>query len=153
MKKLLSILLVFSLFLVSCKEKIEKFSLSEEYYTSENKGLNKVDNYDQIQLAIDNQKSFAVYVFLSGCSTCRFFEPILEEYLDTNNLMFYSISITITNETDNSISEVVDLAPSVILFNQGKVVTFLDSTSNKHTDYYKSVEGFNEWFTTYVELN
>ena len=46
MKKLLSILLVFSLFLVSCKEKIEKFSLSEEYYTTENKGLNKVDNYD-----------------------------------------------------------------------------------------------------------
>lgn len=153
MKKIL-LALLFVFCVTGCTNRIEKFCLSDEFYTLENRGLKTIQSYNEIAISIENQKSFAVYVFLEGCTTCAQFRPILSDYLDKNNLMFYAISYNVIQNVkeENDIEKHVKYAPSVVLFKEGMYVTCLDATKDAHTSYYKTIEGFSNWFTTYVEI-
>ena len=148
MKKLL---LLPILLLASCnKTTTYPFYLNEKYYNEYNViDLTSIDDFKALE---KEKESFAIYVYLPGCLTCNAFKPILNEYLEQKEITIYSISYTKVKEKSNTIKSNISYAPSVALFNEGELVTYLDALSNEHIDYYSSVEGFSSWFETYVYL-
>ena len=50
------------------------------------------------------------------------------------------------------ISEYIKYSPSIVIYNKGKIVSYLDAESNDDKKYYESMEGLYEWFTKYVIL-
>ena len=96
----------------------------------------------------EEEKSFAVFVYLPGCTSCAEFRTVLEQFVEDNNLEVYTISILDTENT--SISEVVEYAPSLVLYNKGEMVDYLDSTSDKDKPALTSVDGLNNWLEEYI---
>lgn len=156
-KKIVTLLLcVSTLFGCSCKKDDDSypiFRLDDEYYTSSNKGLSEVDEYSDIQNLIDEDKSFALYVYTPGCSTCAAFKIVLDSYLEEQNLMFYSISNLNLMEVENPISKKIKYAPAIVLFDKGELITFLDTTNDAHTEYFKTKEKLGEWMNLYVDVS
>ena len=128
------------------------FKLEDKYYTKENKGLVEINDINLFKNLEKNNESFGVYIYLSGCLTCQKFKPILTEFLDINNIQLYSISYTLIKESKNTLHSNIEYAPSVALFNDGKLITYLDSINNDHIEYYENLDGFTSWFTNYVEI-
>ena len=159
MKKYLKIIiLLFVLTLsVACskkEEKIEPFKLDEMVVFDE-----KIDEdteelvtttieKEELQKLIDDKKSFGVYVFLPGCSSCAAFREVLKEYQKNHEINFYSTQIKSAKET--VIGEKIKYAPSFVIFKEGEIVAYLDAESDDDLPYYKTADKFNEWLTKYV---
>lgn len=143
MKKFL--LIMICLLLVGCTSK--QFELENEYY-SKNELIDI--NSDEFKDLIKYEKSFAVFAYTDGCSSCHEFKKVLEEYQKNNRITFYSISAPEMKKT--SISDSVKYTPSMLIYNKGKLVVYLNAESDKDLEYYKTTEGFNKWFTKYVIL-
>ena len=47
----------------------------------------------------------------------------------------------------------VKYSPSIIHYNKGDMVSYLDAESNDDKEYYESTEGLYKWFTKYIILN
>ena len=90
-------------------------------------------------------------MYLPGCTSCAQFRTVLEEYTVDKNIEFYTISIK--EVKDSSIDEVVEYAPSLALYKDGKVVSYLDSLSNEHIPALTTVEGFNSWLEEYIYIS
>jgi len=147
MKK--NLLLLPILLLCSCQEKYP-FAFEDKYYNNASLiELSDISHFNELE---DNNESFGIYLYLPGCLTCQSFKPILNEFIELNNITLYSISYTKIKDTRNTLYSNIEYAPSVVLFNEGKLVTYLDALNNDHIPYYESIEGFSEWFNTYVEI-
>lgn len=149
MKKtlLLSILL-----LSSCNSTSFPYRLEEKYYTTTLKGLKEITDISEFYNLEKNKESFGIYIYLNGCITCKEFKPILEEYLNLNNIQLYSISYSKIKDTSCSLEKNVEYAPSVALYHNGKIETYLDALKDEHIEYYESIEGFDSWFQTYIDI-
>lgn len=151
MKKFLVILFT-ALLLVGCgkeKEKqVEKFYLEDQHYG--NPVITEISKNELEELE-ESKKNFAVFVYLPGCTSCAEFRTVLDEYVVEKNIEIYTISILRAKET--SIDEVVEFAPSLVLYNKGEVVTYLDSTSDEHIPALTSSEGLTKWLENYIYLS
>lgn len=122
-----------------------------------------IKNSDFIQLTSlqelaaleDDNKTFPLFVFLSGCTSCAKFFPIVEEFSKNNNIQMYSIDLGMDEiwKTDNSVSEKVDYAPSMMIYQDGKVIAYLLANSDDDLPYYKSLDKLTQWFNTYIDIN
>lgn len=147
MKKVLPLLMLLCIMLVGCKKE-NTFELSEEYYNNE-ESLIEISNKELKSLE-NEKKSFAVFVYLPNCTTSSEFNEVLTDFLEKNQISFYKISGL---DTDNTkIGETLKFYPSVVIYNEGEIVSYLRSDNDEDTEYYKSVEGFKEWFTKSVSL-
>ncbi|MBQ8659913.1 MAG: hypothetical protein IJ475_03665 [Bacilli bacterium] len=145
MKKFL-VLIVLSLLLVGCG-KVEKFYLEDELY---NEGVITEIDVDKLHTLEEEKKNFAVFVYLPGCTSCAEFRTVLDEFVLDNKIEFYTISITKAKGT--SIDDAIEYAPSLILYKEGKVVSYLDSTSDKDKPALTNVDSFKKWLETYIYL-
>ena len=143
---LVTILLV-AILLVGCKE--SKFYLDEKFYNTDN-GLVIVELED-VNQAISQKESFIVYIYLTGCSTCQEFEPIVREFLEENKMMMYYLSYD-KLEKGSYLKKKVKYAPSALIFEKGKLVDYLDTSSDRDTERYKSLDAFSEWMKSYIEM-
>ena len=144
MKKLLLILLSL-FFLVGCGTK--KFYLDDEYYEE---GIITEITLDELNKLEKDKKNFMIFVYLPGCTSCAEFRNVLDEYIKNHKLEFYTIAIT--DLADNVIKEHVQFAPSLVLFNNGKIVEALDATSDKDKPALTTVDGLNKWLEEYIYL-
>lgn len=128
------------------------FRLSDEYYTSENKGLTYADYQSSIAIKKEESASFASLVYLSGCPSCALFIPIVEKYATSNNLRFYAVDALDIRNSDSELFQTIKYAPSFVIYKEGTLFTFLDSGKDEHIDYFKSLSGFRTWFETYVDI-
>ncbi len=146
--KILLLLLAITL-CIACKkeEKIEPFDLKESYY-QESK-MDELD-LDNLKKLINDKESFGVFVYLPGCTSCAAFSEVLNDFQKNNTISFYKIEIKYAKETE--IGEKIKYAPSFVIFKEGKVVAYLDAESDEDLSYYKTVDGFKEWLTKYINL-
>ena len=145
MKKKILVLVILILTIVGCGNK--KFYLEDEYYEN---GVITDITLEEINDLETNEKSFMVFVYLPGCTSCAQFRTVLNEYIETHKLEFYTISINDLN--DSKIKDHVQFAPSLVLFNKGKIVDALDATSNEDKSALTSVDGLNKWLEEYIYL-
>ncbi len=146
MKKIL-LILIMCLSLVGCKQKEEKFYFDDEYYKS-NELINADSN--KINELVKNEKSFGVILYTPGCTSCIKFESLMETFRQEKNMSFYNLSAEEMQKT--IINDYVKYTPSLILFNKGEVVSYLDAASDEDLKYYESIENFTEWISKYVIL-
>lgn len=145
MKKIILVILT-ALLLSGCSSK--PFSLDSEYYDKNE--LIDINSEDLIKLEND-KKSFAVFVYTQGCITCYDFEKYLSEFMEENQITLYAISAPEMNKTD--IAKYIKYSPSVIIYKNGKILSYLDAESNDDKKYYESTDNFTTWFTKFVIIN
>lgn len=144
--RIICLLLISILVLNGCREKT--FSLEDKYYVGgmvtelEEEGLDKL---------IEDEESFAVFIYQPLCAASDAFEKVLKEFIDKYQISFYKMSFANMKET--SLGKEIKYYPSFVIYHKGKVVDFLDANSKKDKEYYQDVEGFNNWFKKYVTIN
>ena len=144
MKKLLLVLLT-CLCLTGCKQ--DKLYLEDKYYQSNELIEPTVEEVNKL---FEDKESFAAFVYTPGCISCAEFEVVTNEFRENNNIVFYHIKQEVANET--KIHDKVLYSPSAILVNKGKIVAYLDATSNDDLNYYKSADSFKTWLEQYIEI-
>lgn len=144
MKKILLVLLSI-LLLTGCKQ--EKFYLEDKYY--ENSNLIEPTT-EEVNSLFENKESFAAFVYTPGCISCAEFEKVIDEFRKENNIVFYHIKSEVSKET--KIHEKVIYSPSAILVKDGEIMAYLDATSDKDLDVYKSKDNFKSWLEEYIYL-
>ena len=149
MKRVLPLLIVMLVVLVGCG-KVSKFSLTDKYYTNEEKGLVEVE-LSEVNEAIEAKDNFVLLIYLAGCSTCQELRPIVEEYLDKANIKMLMLSYD-SMEKGSKLKKTVKYAPSVVIFKNGKIIDFLDTASDRDIERFSSYDAFSEWFESYIEL-
>lgn len=125
----------------------------------------KNTNGDQIEIAkevkedevvpffenlVASKKSFVLYVSLPICSgdTAKFKQYVLD-FQKKNHVSFYYLTSDYVKDT--SIYETVKYFPSVITYEDGKIVNFLKYDSDSDKEFYKSYEGFEKWYNANVK--
>ena len=145
MKKVL-LIIALSILLVGCSKQ-EKFYLEDNLY---NQGVITEVDSSKIEQLEQEEKNFAVFVYLPGCTSCAAFREVLDDFIVENKMEIYAISILDAKET--SINDTIEYAPSLILYNKGKVVSYLDSTSDKDKQALTTVDGLKTWLEKYIYL-
>lgn len=125
-----------------------RFALSSEYY-----GVGEIQTIttDELQTLIDEQKSFGLFVSQPACQASADLEKHLREFLDVHLLKFYEISFSALKDSD--IISGLHFYPSFAIFRDGKVIDFLEADSDADASAYTSVDGFTDWFSSYVKLS
>lgn len=150
-KNILTILVLPLLLLTSCKETIEPFHLSAQFYTARGEGaLVDTDFVTGIETPREQKASFAFVVNNPGCGVCTAFVQLVKDYVSAKDLMFYSVPISQVRAFDDDLFQKVKTAPSFVIYKEGEFSTYLDSNSNEHTMHFRSLSGFTTWFETYV---
>lgn len=143
------LLLVFTIMLlVTGCGKVEKFYLEDESYGEYAITDISLKEFEKLE---KDKENFAIFVYLPACTSCAEFRGVLEKFLKEEKMNFYSISIKEVKET--SIDEVVDYAPALVLYKEGKVVDYLDSTSDEDKPYFKNAKDLKVWLEEYIYLN
>lgn len=149
MKKLIgfSLAMIFCFLLVGCNNKQDTFSLDKEYY--QNNSFNELDKntFDDL---INNEKSFAIFIYQPLCTTSYEFNKILTEFANQYQISFYKMSFSDMKETE--LKEYIKYYPSLVIYYEGEIVDYLDANSDSDSEYYKSVDGFKKWFSNYVSI-
>lgn len=149
MKKL--ILLSFSIFLclilVGCNNKQNTFSLDEEYYNSSSFTELDKNTFDNL---ISNKKTFAIFIYQPLCSASYDFNKVLTEFANQYQVSFYKMSFSNMKET--KLKEYIKYYPSLVIYQEGEIVDYLDANSDTDSKYYKSVDDFKKWFSSYVTV-
>lgn len=128
--------------------KTEKFYLETEHY--EKAAITEIDAKKLKELE-NKKKNFAIFVYLPGCISCAEFKEVLTDFSNDKEIEFYSISI---NDVEGTlVNDKVTYAPSLVLYNDGKVVDYLDSVSDKDKPYFKSTNGLQKWLEEYIYLS
>lgn len=143
-----SFVVILVAFVIIMLTRSHKFALSSEYY-----GTAEVQdtNTDELQSFIDGQKSFGLFISQPACQASADLEKNLDVFLEAYPLKFYEISFSTIKDGD--IVPDLKFYPSFAIFYNGRVVDFLEADSDEDAAAYTSVDGFEDWFSGYVELS
>ncbi len=147
-------ILIFSAFLLSIIVIVillnvnKPFYLSDEYY---NNAYLKDINSEELKELENDKKSFIVLVYDPFCGTSTDFSNTVREFSDINKVFVYNMLFADIKNT--SIADYVKYCPSAVIYHSGKIIAYLDSSSNSDNIYYESISGFSEWVKKYILLN
>lgn len=149
MKKiLLTILFITCLILVVCNnKKNNSFLLEEKYYGTAN--FIEMDN-KKLNSLIKEKESFVIFIYQPLCTTSYEFNKVLTEFLDNYQMSFYKIAFS--DIKDTSLGNYVKYYPSLVIYQNGEIVDYLEADKDEDLEYYKNVKGFEEWFKKYVTI-
>lgn len=126
---------------------IKPFYLNDEYYgTSEIKEI----TIEELNKLTDEEKTFVLLIYQPMCLTSSNFNNIVEKYSETNKIVFYKIPFSKIKDT--SLNKKITYYPSLVLYKEGKVKTYLDATKNSDIESFSSQKGFEKWINKYIIL-
>ena len=114
-------------------------------------GLEPLDA-DGLQKLIEEKKTFAVSVYLPSCPSCAAVAPVVREVADSKQIPFYQISLSEIKDTENVITEAVKYTPSVVIFKDGELTAFLDSSKDEDFEPFTKAEALSKWMAKYVDM-
>lgn len=90
--------------------------------------------YDEYNKKIENNESFAMLIWRTGCSHCEDFEPKLNEIIKDYDLEIYSVNVATFTENEYAKLEnktFVTGTPTLVVFEKGKYKTKLIGDKDK----------------------
>lgn len=127
-----------------CKK--EKFYLEDNYYTYDMKKV----SYSDINKLEKEKKSFILFTYNQYCSLKIPCDKIFEEYAKNKNITILTIPFDKFKKTEYY--KTVKYAPSVIIINKGKIITYLDAEKDKDIKLYQDTNKFGNWIEKYIKL-
>lgn len=126
---------------------IKPFYLNDEYY-----GLSEIKEItiEELNELSKEKHSFALLIYQPMCLVSTSFNEIVENYSKTNQITFYKMAFS--DIKDTSLNKKVTYYPSLILYKDGKIKTYLDATKNSDIEYFSSQKGFENWFEKYIKV-
>lgn len=121
------------------------FRLDENYYGRS--GISEIDTAE-MQRMIDEDRTFAVFIYQPACSTSEEFEQVLNDFSQQKQIALEKT--TFVEAKKSGLVGELKYYPSFAIYHNGELVDYLDADSNEDADYYKSVEGFTKWWEKYV---
>ena len=119
--------------------------------TSKDTGLITID-VPTLEEMIAKKETFAVSVFLPGCSSCAMFKPIVEEVEASKQIEIVELSLAEAKEKNTIIGQYVSYTPSLVIFKEGELVAYLNANSYDDYPYYSSAEKLSERMSQYVNI-
>lgn len=149
---ILIVIIVFLIVVIIERNFIQKtsdfmFYLEEKYYG--NSLFNEINSNDLNDL-INDKESFAIFIHQPFCSTSYEFNKILTMFTEENKISFYKISFDEMKKT--VMYENIKYYPSFAIYNNGKLIDFLEADSNEDLNRYKDMEEFKNWFNSYIQM-
>lgn len=143
----LTILVISIISMLFINKNVKTFYLDDDYYgSSEIIEIGK----DELDDLINKKESFAVFVYQPMCVTSADFESVLYSFFENKKISIYKISFSSIKNTE--IGDIIKYYPSFIIYNEGKMVDFLEADKDEDVEFYTSEKGFEKWFTKYVNL-
>lgn len=127
-----------------CKK--EKFYLEDNYYTYDMKKV----SYNDINKLEKEKKSFILFTYNPYCSLKIPCDKIFEEYAKNKNITILTIPFDKFKKTEYY--KTVKYAPSVIIINKGKIITYLNAEKDKDIKLYQDTNKFGNWIEKYIKL-
>ncbi len=153
MKKIFLLVIISFIFLIGCTRlnhdnyKEGLIQLEKNYYA---KGEFIKSNADDVINLLNKEKSFVLFTYNNFCSMPISCEDIFKEYMKLKKVRFISLPFADFKKT--KLSETVKYAPSIIIIEKGKIVTYLDANSNDDLNRYQDIKEFTNWFEQYVKV-
>ena len=151
--KALLIVLCFTLFIVSAccvkreqNSNIEKFYLEDKYY---NKGI--FINVDSDTLSKIKDENYVLFTYNNYCSLNSSCKDIFADFMKKHSIDFLSIPFDEFKKTE--LHDTVKYAPSVVVVEKGKIITYLDAESDADLKIYESTLEFEKWLNKYIYLS
>ncbi len=133
------------LFLIINNNKIEKFYIEDEYYSSN--GLTDVTK-EELEKMLSEKKSFILFADTNFCTLGVPCKDIFKEASEIKKIEILQIPFTEFKET--KLYDEVKYGPTVLIIEEGKIVDYLDANSKEDSDLYQDAEKFYEWLTKYI---
>lgn len=128
-------------------KKIEPFYLEEKYYAE---NVLEEKDYNSINEIIKNKESFVLFIYQSSSVSSAEFESILQGFLKENQLKI--LKVAFSEVKDTKIGKKITFYPSFIIFEKGKMISYIDNDNDADRDIFSSKEEFKNWLTKYVKL-
>lgn len=146
MKKVI-LIIIFILSMTGCGKESNKFYLNEEYYNDSR--LVDIDNLELISM-FDTNKSFILFTYNPYCNFKVSCESIVEEFSKDNNITVFKIPFEEFKKT--KLYKTVKYAPSIILINDGKIVSYLDPNKDEDSIKYQDKNALNNYIEMYIDM-
>lgn len=122
----------------------ERVYLSSKYY---NKGeFLEVDNLDSL-----SDKTYIVFTYNNFCNMSVPCDKIFESFMEKYSIDFLKISFE--NFKNSSFYNEVKYAPSVIIINNEKIISYLDANKDEDLQKYQDEKEFEKWLNNYIYFN
>lgn len=122
------------------------FDLSAEYH--EQSGFTEIDT-EQLKKLIEEKKSFALFIYQPGCITSEDFEKNLTNFSEKEKVKLEKIKFS--EARSSGLVGELRYYPSVVLYRDGELVTFLRTDRNDDMSAYDTEAGFVAWWHKYVK--
>ena len=146
MKKKIFLLIVGIILLTGCSNS-NKFYLDKKYY---NQGDFISSTSKTIKDLEEQKESYIVYTYNYFCTFPTPCEDIFKNVFKKYKLDVYSLTYDEMKKT--FISDTVKFAPSVVIINNGKIITYLDAESDADYEIYQDETKFDNWLNNYIYL-
>lgn len=125
----------------------KKFALSDEYYGKD--GFENIDA-ERLRNLITQKKSFALLISKPACTASTDFEKVVTEFSEKYQIAFEKIDFVEMREAE--LIEELRYNPSVALYREGELVTFLSASDDGDLEAYQSEVGFTRWWGKYAKI-
>ena len=140
MKRVLLLIVMF--LMIGCTNN-KKIYLTDKYY----------NNGDFISVKandIKDNESYILYTYNNFCALPIHCETIFKEVLEKNKID--ALSIPFEDFKNTSYYKEVKYAPSVLIIDNGKIVSYLDANKDEDLEKYQDTTKFLEWLKEYIYL-
>lgn len=125
----------------------KKIYLESKYYEE---GIIKDIKLDELNEITNNNESFILYTYNNYCNLRIPCGDIFKESAVNNNITILSIKYEDFKNT--KYHKIVKFAPSVLIVEKGKIISYLDSESDDDLIKYQDVKEFTNWLSKSVIL-
>ncbi|MBQ3318451.1 hypothetical protein IJG76_00285 [Candidatus Saccharibacteria bacterium] len=129
-------------------ENREAFSLSQEFYESE-EGLKEI-SAEEFSRLVAEKKSFLVLGHTLACPMGMPLTTLVKEFSSNHKILI--VSLDKENFEQAGLSSKIKYLPTMVIYQEGEIVKYLDGEKNEDLPAYKTLEGLENWVKKYVKI-
>lgn len=104
----------------------------------------------EVETLANDKKSFLVFISQPECRTADDFEKVINELISQTRLLIYKTDFMYLRDTE--LAPEVRHYPSLLVFRDGKLLAFLDPSSDADTAAFKNPADLKSWLSKYIVM-